>query len=55
VESGAFKGLEFVLIVAVVAWFYFSQMHNLKRLKQEREAKQGDAASPAMGTEKKTD
>jgi hypothetical protein len=39
-ESGSFKGLEFVVIVGVVAWFYFTQMGNLKSLKQEREAKQ---------------
>lgn len=39
-ESGSFKGLEFVVIVGVVAWFYVTQMRNLKTLKQEREAKQ---------------
>jgi hypothetical protein len=33
------KGLELLLIVGVVAWFYFSQMSNLKKLKEEREAK----------------
>jgi hypothetical protein len=33
------KGLEFLLIVGVVAWFYFSQMSKLKKLKEEREAK----------------
>jgi hypothetical protein len=39
-ESGSFKGLEFVVIVGVVVWFYFTQMRNLKTLKEEREAKQ---------------
>ncbi|MGB5734278.1 MAG: hypothetical protein WBM40_07545 [Thiohalocapsa sp.] len=44
-ESGSFKGLEFVVIVGVVAWFYFTQMRKLKTLKEEREAKQ--QAEPA--------
>jgi len=38
-ESGSFKGLEFVVLVGVVVWFYFTQMRNLKTLKAEREAK----------------
>jgi hypothetical protein len=33
------KGLELLLIVGVVAWFYVSQMSNLKKLKDAREAK----------------
>jgi len=40
IESSSFKGLEFVVIVGVVVWFYFKQMRNLKTLKEEREAKQ---------------
>ena len=44
-ESGSFKGLEFVVIVGVVAWFYVTQMRKLKTLKEEREAKQ--QAEPA--------
>jgi len=39
-ESGSFKALELVVIVGVVVWFYFTQMRNLKTLKEEREAKQ---------------
>ncbi len=44
-ESGSFKGIEFIVIVGVVVWFYFRQMGNLKRLKEERETKQAADAS----------
>ncbi|MCF7985086.1 MAG: hypothetical protein K9L70_11845 [Thiohalocapsa sp.] len=39
-DSGSFKALELLLIVGVVGWLYVSQMRNLRRLKEEREAKQ---------------
>ena len=42
-ESSSLKGLEFLVIVGAVAWFYMSQQRNLKRLKEEREAKQAEA------------
>ena len=56
-ESGSFKGIEFIVIVAVVVWFYFSQMRNLKTLKEEREAKQqaetsGEQRSPTDSSTK---
>ncbi len=38
-ESSSLKGLEFLVIVGAVAWFYIAQQRNLKRLKAEREAK----------------
>ncbi|MGB5831332.1 MAG: hypothetical protein WBG92_05005 [Thiohalocapsa sp.] len=39
-EAGSLKGLEFVLIVGVVVWFYFAQTRNLRKLKDDRDAKQ---------------
>ncbi|WP_156427923.1 hypothetical protein [Thiohalocapsa sp. ML1] len=42
-DTSSLKGLEFLIIVGAVAWFYFSQMSKLKRLKQEREAKHEQA------------
>lgn len=54
--SESLKGLEFVLIVGVVVWFYFAQTRNLRRLREEREAKQDDApASTTTNTERKAD
>ncbi|MGD8208069.1 MAG: hypothetical protein PVH47_08325 [Thiohalocapsa sp.] len=50
-ESGSLKGLEFILIVGVVAWFYFAQMRNLKRLKAEREAKQRSAGAESAAAD----
>lgn len=38
-DSGSFKALELLLIVGVVGWLYVTQMRNLRRLKEEREAK----------------
>ncbi len=56
-ESGSFKGLEFVVIVGVVAWFYVTQMRKLKTLKEEREAKQQaeSAAEPTAEQRSTTD
>jgi len=56
-ESGSFKGLEFVVIVGVVAWFYVTQMRKLKTLKEEREAKQQaeSAAEPTVEQRSTTD
>jgi hypothetical protein len=38
-DSSSLKGLEFLVIIGAVAWFYVSQQNKLKRLKAEREAK----------------
>jgi hypothetical protein len=38
-ETSSLKGLEFLVIIGAVAWFYVAQTRNLKRLKEEREAK----------------
>jgi hypothetical protein len=50
-DTSSLKGLEFLIIVGVVAWFYFAQTSKLKKLKEEREAKtreqQQDADKPA--------
>ena len=49
-DSSSLKGLEFLVIVGAVAWFYVSQTAKLKKLKAEREAKaaeQETAPSPA--------
>ncbi|MCG6941139.1 MAG: hypothetical protein LJE69_07805 [Thiohalocapsa sp.] len=43
-DTSALKGLELLVIVGAVVWFYQSQMRNLKQLKEERETK-GKAAS----------
>ena len=53
-ESGSFKGLEFVVIVGVVVWFYFTQMRNLKTLKEEREAKQQAEPATESTTEQRS-
>jgi hypothetical protein len=42
-DSGAFKALELLLIVGVVGWLYVTQTRNLRRLKEEREAKRQSA------------
>lgn len=39
-EMSTLKGIEFIVIIALVGWFYFKQTNDLKRLKAEREAKQ---------------
>jgi hypothetical protein len=46
-ETSSLKGLELLVIVGVVAWFYFSQMSKLDKLKKEREAKQQQAETSA--------
>ncbi|KAA6184965.1 hypothetical protein F2Q65_10525 [Thiohalocapsa marina] len=49
-DSGAVKAIEFIVIIGAVAWFFNSQQRNLKRLKEEREARQQaeqETASPA--------
>jgi hypothetical protein len=38
-DAGQLKGLEVILIAGAVAWFYFSQINSLKKLKKEREEK----------------
>ena len=56
-ESGSFRGLEFLVIVGVVAWFYFAQTHNLRRLKEELKAKEQPikAAKPLTEADAPTD
>jgi hypothetical protein len=44
-DSSSLKGLEFLVIVGAVAWFYVAQQRNLKRLKEEREAKEKATAA----------
>jgi hypothetical protein len=44
-DTSSLKGLELLVIVGAVAWFYFSQMSKLDRLKREREHKQGQAGT----------
>jgi NADH:ubiquinone oxidoreductase subunit 6 (subunit J) len=43
-DTSSLKGLELLVIVGAVAWFYLSQQRNLKRLREEREAKRKEAA-----------
>jgi hypothetical protein len=50
VDTGAFKGLELILIVGAVGWFYVSQMGNLKRLREERETDR-HTSKPKAGVE----
>jgi hypothetical protein len=52
-DSGSFKALELLLIVGVVGWLYVTQMRNLRRLKEEREAKQREegAAEARQGAD----
>jgi hypothetical protein len=38
-ETSSLKGLEFLVIVGAVAWFYFSQMSKLNKAKQARTSK----------------
>ncbi|WP_295883643.1 hypothetical protein [uncultured Thiohalocapsa sp.] len=46
-DSSSLKGLEFLVIIGAVVWFYVSQQNKLKRLKAEREAKTEQAAPKA--------
>jgi NADH:ubiquinone oxidoreductase subunit 6 (subunit J) len=39
-DTGTFKAIELIVIVGAVVWLYSSQQRNLKRLKDEREARQ---------------
>ena len=41
-DTSSLKGLELLLIVGVVGYFYIRQRNNLQRLKEEREAKQAE-------------
>lgn len=51
-DTSSLKGLEFLVIIGAIAWFYMSQTGKLKKLKEEREdkeqsgptAKDGDGA-----------
>ena len=45
-ETSTLKGLELLLIVGLVGWFYLSQRRNLARLKAEREAKENETDKP---------
>lgn len=54
-ETGTFKGIEFILILGLVGWFYFSQMGKLKKLKEEREAKRDAASSETTSSAPKSD
>ena len=52
-DSGSFKALELLLIVGVVGWLYVTHMRNLRRLKEEREAKQREEG--AADSQQRTD
>lgn len=49
-DAGSLKGLELLLIVGVVGYFYLRQRSNLQRLKEEREAKQGKESRHEQAT-----
>jgi hypothetical protein len=50
-DSSALKGLEFLVIIGAVAWFYVSQQQKLKKLKAEREAKHETAETSGAKVE----
>jgi hypothetical protein len=50
-DTGTLKGLELLLIVGVVGYFYLRQRSNLQRLKEEREAKQREESGREQATQ----
>jgi hypothetical protein len=50
-DSSSLKGIEFLVIIGAVAWFYVSQQQKLKKLKAEREAKDKTAETTATKVE----
>lgn len=52
-DSSALKGIEFLVIIGAVAWFYVSQQQKLKKLKAEREAKRQAAEADAAEVDTK--
>ncbi|WP_200240538.1 hypothetical protein [Thiohalocapsa halophila] len=50
-DSSSLKGIEFLVIIGAVAWFYVSQQQKLKKLKAEREAKDKTAETNATKVE----
>jgi hypothetical protein len=54
-DTGAFKAIELIVIVGAIVWFYSSQQRNLKRLKDEREAKQRSTPSAENAPDDRSD